>query len=104
MPASRSGFVVQAHAVNNTFHAFTLLQIIIGEHAEALGVKRDIAPRQPDMERDTADFQWLQIGAYADGELVQPMLGCWLRWRPMRAPSATGRDSTASSTTRSSRR
>jgi len=77
MPASRSGFVVQAHAVNNTFHAFTLLQIIIGEHAEALGVKRDIAPRQPDMERDTADFQWLQIGAYADGELVQPMLWAW---------------------------
>ncbi|KAG0907270.1 hypothetical protein G6F31_021681 [Rhizopus arrhizus] len=29
------------------------------------------------MERDTADFQWLQIGAYADGELVQPMLWAW---------------------------
>lgn len=77
MPASRSGFVARAHAVNNTFHAFTLLQIIIGEHAEALGVKRDIAPRQPDMERDTADFQWLQIDAYAGGELVQPMRWAW---------------------------
>jgi len=77
MPASRSGFVARAHAVNNTFHAFTLLQIIIGEHAEALGVKRDIAPRQPDMERDTADFQWLQIDAYAGGELAQPMRWAW---------------------------
>ncbi|MBB1596092.1 hypothetical protein [Achromobacter sp. UMC46] len=77
MPASRSGFVARAHAINNTFHAFTLLQIIIGEHAGVLGVKREVAPRQPEMERDTADFQWLQIGAYADGALVQPMLWAW---------------------------
>ncbi|MGV2906530.1 hypothetical protein [Achromobacter sp. AGC25] len=77
LPASRAGFVARAHAVNNTFHAFTLLQIIIGEHAEELGVKREIAPRQPEMERDTADFQWLQVGAYSGGELVQPMLWAW---------------------------
>ncbi|MFY0475522.1 hypothetical protein [Achromobacter marplatensis] len=77
LPASGSGFVARAHAVNNTFHAFTLLQIIIGEHADELGVKRQIPPRQPEMERDTADFQWLQIGAYAGGELVQPMLWAW---------------------------
>lgn len=77
LPQSRTGFVAQAHAINNTFHAFTLLQIIIGEHARALGVKREIAAREPDAEGDTADFQWLQAGAYADGELKNEMLWAW---------------------------
>lgn len=77
LPTSRTGFVARAHALNNTFHAFTLLQMLIGEHAQALGVKRDIAQRQPDMDGDSADFQWLQVGAYANGELTQPMLWAW---------------------------
>ncbi|WMD18176.1 hypothetical protein RAS12_16105 [Achromobacter seleniivolatilans] len=77
LPTSKTGFVADAHAINNTFHAFTLLQIMIGEHAQALGVKREIAQREPDMDGDTADFQWLQIGAYANGELVNAMLWAW---------------------------
>ncbi len=77
LPTSGTGFVAQAHAINNTFHAFTLLQIIIGEHAEALGVKREIAARTPDMDGDTADFQWLQAGAYADGQLKNMMQWAW---------------------------
>jgi len=77
LPTSKTGFVARAHAINNTFHAFTLLQILIGEHAQALGVKREIAQRQPDMDGDTADFQWLQAGAFADGVLTQPMLWAW---------------------------
>jgi hypothetical protein len=77
LPTSKTGFVAQAHAINNTFHAFTLLQILIGEHAQALGVKREIPARQPDMDRDTADFQWLQAGAFTNGELTQPMLWAW---------------------------
>ncbi|AYD63405.1 hypothetical protein DVB37_05370 [Achromobacter sp. B7] len=77
LPTSKTGFVARAHGVNNSFHAFTLLQILIGEHAQALQVKRDIAARQPDMDRDSADFQWLQAGAYTNGELTQPMLWAW---------------------------
>lgn len=77
LPTSSAGFVAQAHAINNTFHAFTLLQIMIGEHAQALGVKREIAAREPDMHGDTADFQWLQAGAYANGELKNEMLWAW---------------------------
>lgn len=77
LPTSKTGFVARAHGVNNSFHAFTLLQILIGEHAQALQVKRDIPARQPDMDRDSADFQWLQAGAYTNGELTQPMLWAW---------------------------
>ena len=77
LPASMTGFVARAHAVNNNFHAFTLLQIIIGDHAEALGVKREIAAREPDQDGDTADFQWLQADAYAGGELVNAMRYAW---------------------------
>ena len=77
LPTSMTGFVARAHAVNNNFHAFTLLQIIIGEHAQALGVKRGIAPREPDQDGDSADFQWLQADAYAAGELVDAMRYAW---------------------------
>lgn len=77
LPTSNTGFVARARAINNTFHAFTLLQILIGEHAQSLGVKREIAQRQPDMDGDSADFQWLQAGAFVDGQLTQPMLWAW---------------------------
>ncbi|WP_454673211.1 hypothetical protein [Achromobacter pestifer] len=77
LPTSKTGFVAQAHGINNTFHAFTLLQILIGEHAQALGVTREIAAREPDMERDSADFQWLQAGAFVNGELVNSMQYAW---------------------------
>ena len=77
LPASMTGFIARAHAVNNNFHAFTLLQIIIGEHAQALGVKREIAPREPDQDGDTADFQWLQADAYANGALIDAMRYAW---------------------------
>lgn len=88
LPASGTGFIADAQAINNTFHAFTLLQILIGEHAHALRVRRDIAPRTPDMDGDTADFQWLQAGAYAGGELKNMMRWAWgeaaLRENPSR--------------------
>ncbi|MNQ10009.1 hypothetical protein D3C85_228340 [compost metagenome] len=77
LPVSGTGFIAQAHAINNTFHAFTLLQILIGEHARALNVQREIASREPDIDADTADFQWLQAGAYAGGELKNIMLWAW---------------------------
>ena len=77
LPASGTGFVARAHGINNNFHAFTLLQILIGEHAQALGVRREIAPREPDADGDTADFQWLQVDAYADGALQNIMRRAW---------------------------
>ncbi|WP_244321796.1 hypothetical protein [Burkholderia reimsis] len=51
LPASGTGFVASAHAVNNTFHAFTLLQRLIGEHARTLRVGKPIAPRSGDEDR-----------------------------------------------------
>ncbi len=77
MPTSGTGFVARAHGINNTFHAFTLLQILIREHVQALGVRREIAAREPDVEGDSADFQWLQSDAYADGALVNAMRLAW---------------------------
>lgn len=77
LPTSGTGFVARAQGINNTFHAFTLLQILIGEHAQALGVRREIAPREPDAEGDNADFQWLQADAYVDGTLVNAMRLAW---------------------------
>ncbi len=77
LPTSGTGFVARAHGINNNFHAFTLLQILIGEHAQALGVRREIAPREPDADRDSADFQWLQADAYAGGALQNIMRLAW---------------------------
>ena len=91
LPASGTGFIADAHAINNTFHAFTLLQIIIGEHAQALRVQRDIAPRTPDMDGDTADFQWLQAGAYAGGELKNMLQWAWGEAALRDHPSRHGR-------------
>ena len=91
LPASGTGFIAEAHAINNTFHAFTLLQILIGEHAQALGVQRDIAPRTPDMDGDTAAFQWLQAGAYAGGELKNMLKWAWGEAALREHPSRHGR-------------
>ena len=77
LPTSGAGFVARAHGINNNFHAFTLLQNLIREHARPLGVRREIALREPDAERDSADFQWLQADAYANGALVNDMRFAW---------------------------
>ncbi|CAB3751628.1 hypothetical protein GQ57_04820 [Burkholderia sp. MSh2] len=77
LPASGTGFVASAHAVNNTFHAFTLLQRLIGEHAHALRIGRPIAARIGDEEQDTSEFHWLQAHAYANGVLVDNLALAW---------------------------
>lgn len=80
LPASGTGFVARAHAVNNGFHAFTLLQNLIREHGQALGVRQAIVDRAPpseDNDSDTADFLWLQAPAYAGGELVNELAWSW---------------------------
>jgi len=91
LPASGTGFIAEAHAINNTFHALTLLQILIGEHAQALRVQREIASRTPDMDGDTADFQWLQAGAYAGGELKNMLKWAWGEAALRDHPSRHGR-------------
>lgn len=77
LPASGAGFVARAHGINNNFHAFTLLQNLMREHIGPLGIRREIAVREPDAERDSADFQWLQADAYANGALVNDMRFAW---------------------------
>ncbi|WZB74839.1 hypothetical protein WJ972_31875 [Achromobacter insuavis] len=77
LPASGTGFVARAHGINNNFHAFTLLQNLMRDHVQPLGVRREIAAREPDAERDSADFQWLQADAYANGALVNDMRFAW---------------------------
>lgn len=47
LPASGTGFVARAHGINNYFHAFTLLQNLMRDHVQALGVRREIAWRDP---------------------------------------------------------
>ncbi|MFM9894112.1 hypothetical protein [Achromobacter xylosoxidans] len=77
LPTSGTGFVARAHGINNNFHAFTLLQNLMRDSVQALGVRREIAAREPDAERDSADFQWLQADAYAQGKLVNDMRFAW---------------------------
>lgn len=77
LPASGTGFVASAHAVNNTFHAFTLLQRLIGEHARTLRVGKPIAPRSGDEDQDSSEFHWLQAHAYANGVLVDNLALAW---------------------------
>ncbi|ALX82779.1 hypothetical protein APT56_06125 [Achromobacter denitrificans] len=77
LPTSGTGFVARAHGINNNFHAFTLLQNLMRDHIQPLGVRREIAAREPDAERDSADFQWLQADAYAKGALVNDMRFAW---------------------------
>ncbi|WP_431227122.1 hypothetical protein [Burkholderia contaminans] len=77
LPASGTGFVASVHAVNNTFHAFTLLQRLIGEHAQTLRVGKPIAPRRGDEDQDTSEFHWLQAHAYSNGVLVNNLALAW---------------------------
>ncbi|VWC06891.1 hypothetical protein BLA13014_05023 [Burkholderia aenigmatica] len=77
LPASGTGFVASAHAINNTFHAFTLLQRLIGEHAQTLCVGKAIAPSNGDEELDTSEFHWLQAHAYENGVLVDNLALAW---------------------------
>lgn len=90
LPATQTGFVVRAHALNNTFHAFTLLQRLIRERADALGITSSVAPQEAGEtggdaaptaddrnDHDTADFVWLQAHAYENGELKNDMAWAW---------------------------
>lgn len=85
LPASNRGFVARAHAINNSFHAFTLLQQLIHEHAQALGVRDEIVARRAEImarmadghDSDNADFLWLQAHAFSKGELANEMAWAW---------------------------
>lgn len=78
LPASGTGLVISAHAVNNSFHAFSLLQQLLRQHAAELRL-HDLGPSNLDREydHDKADFLWLQAPAYAGGELVNEMHWAW---------------------------
>ena len=71
LPASGTGFVARAHAVNNGFHAFTLLQNLIREHGQALGVRQAIGTARRRRKTTTATRR----------------ISCGCRRRPTRAVS-----------------
>ena len=79
LPASGTGMVVKAHAINNNFHAFSLLQKLMRKHAKALGIEPPAREAHANASRDTdcAEYLWLQAHAFRNGELVDPMAWSW---------------------------
>jgi hypothetical protein len=82
LPTSRAGMVVKAHGLNNNFHAFSLLQDLMREHAKALGIRQPVAEAREDEDdeprpSDCAEYLWLQATAFAKGELVDRMAWSW---------------------------
>ena len=82
LPTSRAGMLVKAHAVNNNFHAFSLLQALMREHADALGIQPATGEADADEEgeprdSDAAEYLWLQAHAFKNGELVDRMAWSW---------------------------
>jgi len=77
LPTSRSGMIVRAHAVNNNFHAFSLLQDLMETHAQQLGIRQPPRTRGDDEGSDAAAFLWLQAPAFSNGELVNALAWSW---------------------------
>ncbi|MBB4220975.1 hypothetical protein [Variovorax guangxiensis] len=79
LPASGTGMVVKAHAINNNFHAFSLLQKLMRKRAKALGIQPPAREAGATASRDTdcAEYLWLQADAFRNGELVDPMAWSW---------------------------
>jgi len=79
LPASGTGMLVKAHAINNNFHAFSLLQKLMRKHAKALGIQPPARETGANASRDTdcAEYLWLQAHAFSNGELVDPMAWSW---------------------------
>lgn len=83
LPTSRAGMVVKAHGINNNFHAFSLLQDLMREHAATLGIRQSFAKRPAgddegdSHDRDAAEYLWLQATAFSKGELVDGMAWSW---------------------------
>ncbi|GKX58510.1 hypothetical protein [Leminorella grimontii] len=77
LPTSRTGLLVRIHAANNTFHALTLLQPLMAEHAAALRLGRvnpDVL--QPESV-EYARYSWLSAVAYQGGELKNSLALAW---------------------------
>lgn len=83
LPATGTGLVVRAHGVNNNFHTFSLLQQLMREHQQALGitlpatVHGDVDVDGDSDGADSAAFAWLQATAYAQGKLVNDLAWAW---------------------------
>lgn len=82
LPASGTGMLVKAHAINNNFHAFSLLQKLMRKHAKALGIQPPQVPAgeasaNANRDSDSAEYLWLQAHAFSNGELVDPMAWSW---------------------------
>jgi len=79
LPASGTGMVVKAHAINNNFHAFSLLQKLMRKRAKALGIQPPAreAGATASRDNDCAEYLWLQADAFRNGELVDPMAWSW---------------------------
>lgn len=80
LPASGTGFIAKVHAANTAFHAFSMLQPLMAEHAQALGIRQPMpitwTPGSDD-DSDRALFHWLSAKAYRDGQLVNDLALAW---------------------------
>lgn len=77
LPESQSGILVQAHAVNNVFHAISLIQPLLASHGATLNIGK-INPQVLNNEpSESARFHWLSAIAYQHGELINEMALAW---------------------------
>lgn len=77
LPTSSTGMIVRAHGINDTFHAFSLLQDLMETHAAALGIQQPPRQRRDDGDTDSAAYLWLQATAFTNGDLTDPMAWAW---------------------------
>lgn len=77
LPESQSGILVQAHAVNNVFHAMSLLQPLLALHGKTLNLGKLNPQVLNTEESESARFHWLSALAYKQGKFVDGMAMAW---------------------------
>ena len=77
LPATQTGFTAQAHAINNIFHALTLLQDLMAKHAQELDIGH-IDPNLKKTQKATKTrYNWYNAKAYTNGKLTDKMALAW---------------------------
>lgn len=77
LPSTQTGFVAHAHAINNVFHALTLLQDLMAKHAKELDIGA-IDPNLKYVQKATQTrYNWYNAQAYANGKLVDKIALAW---------------------------
>lgn len=91
LPASRSGLLLDAHAINNVFHAISLLQPLLALHADALAIGRINPQVLSHTAADRTCYQWLSALAYRQGMLQDEMALAWGEYALHELPRRAGK-------------